>query len=88
MNIGVLEMEPSFAPKHPQEPTKLCPQKSPNFSPKCPQEPPDADDLTPTLMTTNPNPQPLPIEQEFFVNVEPTCVVIFQIQKQKLFSLI
>ena len=84
-------MEPSFAPKNPQEPTKLCPQKSPrapNYSPKSPPEPPDADDLTPTLMTTNPNPQPLPIEQEFFVNVEPTCVVIFQIQKQKLFSLI
>ena len=84
-------MEPSFVPKSPQEPTKLCPQKSPrapNYSPKSPPEPPDADDLTPTLMTSNPNPQTLPIEREFFVNVEPTCVVIFQIQKQKLFSLI
>ena len=77
-------MEPSFAPKSPQEPTKPCPQKSPrapSIAPKIPQEPPD--DLTP--LTSNPTP---PTEREFFVNVEPTCVVMFQIQKQKLFTLI
>ena len=77
-------MEPSFAPKNPQEPTKLCPQKSPrapSIAPKIPQEPPD--DLTP--MTSNPTPS---TELEFLVNVEPTCVVMFQIQKQKLFTLI
>ena len=57
----------------------------PSFAPKTPQEPPDDQTLTP--MTPNPHPQP-PTEREFFVNVEPTCVVIFQVQKQKLFSLI
>ena len=55
------------------------------MTPKTPQEPPDDQTLTP--MTPNPQPQ-LPTEREFFVNVEPTCVVIFQVQKQKLFSLI